>query len=215
MPRAADVLPTGAAVFWERGCSPARHGSIECRSRVGIPRRCGVEMKAIKPIQAEWGRRLLVVVSARQIARFLGAAVVATWAALLGLPAATAFAQPCPDVEVVFARGTYEPPGVGMVGQAFVDSLRSQAGGRPVGVYGVDYAASGDFPPPGDLQRQAYSLSAPSSTGFTTREIMSRPRRRTARTPGVGARADGRARQGAGRCAGFVTSADIRGGSTC
>ena len=69
-----------------------------------------------------------------------------------GAPVPSAFAQPCPDVEVVFARGTYEPPGVGGVGQAFVDSLRSQAGGRSVGVYGVDYAASGDFPPPGDLQ---------------------------------------------------------------
>jgi cutinase len=117
-----------------------------------MPRRCGVEMKVSKPIQAEWARRLLVVVSARQIARFLGAAVVATWAALLGAPIPYAFAQPCPDVEVVFARGTYEPPGVGAVGQAFVDSLGSQAGGRSVGVYGVDYAASGDFPPPGDLQ---------------------------------------------------------------
>ena len=109
-------------------------------------------MKVIKPIPAAWTRRLLVVVNARQIARFLGVAAVATGAALLGPSVPSAFAQPCPDVEVVFARGTYEPPGVGGVGQAFVDSLRAQAGGRSVGVYGVDYAASGDFPPPGDLQ---------------------------------------------------------------
>jgi hypothetical protein len=82
-----------------------------------------------------------------------------TWAALLGSPSPPASAQPCPDVEVVFARGTQEPSGVGGVGQAFVDSLRAQAGDRSVGVYGVDYAASGEFPPPGNLQRGLQFLS--------------------------------------------------------
>ncbi|WP_099039097.1 cutinase family protein [Mycobacterium neglectum] len=56
-----------------------------------------------------------------------------------------AAAAPCPDVEVVFARGTTEPPGVGGTGQAFVDSLRSQLGARSVGVYAVNYPASRDF----------------------------------------------------------------------
>jgi cutinase len=56
-----------------------------------------------------------------------------------------AFAQQCPDVEVVFARGTTEPPGVGGIGQAFVDSLRSQLGERSIGVYAVNYPASRDF----------------------------------------------------------------------
>ena len=45
----------------------------------------------------------------------------------------------------MFARGTTEPPGVGGIGQAFVDSLRSQVGGRSVGVYAVNYPASNDF----------------------------------------------------------------------
>lgn len=54
-------------------------------------------------------------------------------------------AAPCPDVEIVFARGTTEPPGVGGIGQAFVDSLRSRLGGRSVGVYAVNYPASNDF----------------------------------------------------------------------
>ena len=63
--------------------------------------------------------------------------------ALIDLPAAGA--APCPDVEIVFARGTTEPPGVGGIGQAFVDSLRSQVGGRSVGVYPVNYPASNDF----------------------------------------------------------------------
>ena len=57
----------------------------------------------------------------------------------------TAAADPRPDVEIVFARGTTEPPGVGGVGQAFVDSLRSQLSGRSVWVYAVDYPASRDF----------------------------------------------------------------------
>jgi cutinase len=90
-------------------------------------------------------RRRLVDVSPRQITRFLGAAIVTTWAVLLGAHVPSASAQPCPDVEVVFARGTDEPPGVGGIGQAFVDSLRSQAGDRSVGVYGVNYPASSDF----------------------------------------------------------------------
>ncbi|MET0704031.1 MAG: cutinase family protein, partial [Mycobacterium sp.] len=38
-----------------------------------------------------------------------------------------------------------EAPGVGGVGQAFVDALRSQVGNRSVGVYAVNYAASSDF----------------------------------------------------------------------
>jgi cutinase len=59
----------------------------------------------------------------------------------------SASASPCPDVEVTFARGTAEPPGVGAVGQQFVDALRSQAGGKSVGVYAVNYPATEDWPP--------------------------------------------------------------------
>jgi len=50
----------------------------------------------------------------------------------------------CPDVEVVFARGTDEPPGVGKVGQAFVNSLRQDTR-KSVGAYGVNYPANKDF----------------------------------------------------------------------
>ncbi len=87
--------------------------------------------------------------NARQFARLLGAAAVTTGAALLSAPilATSASAAPCPDVEVTFARGTDEPPGVGGVGQAFIDSLRSQVGGRSVGVYPVNYPAGDDFAP--------------------------------------------------------------------
>ena len=44
----------------------------------------------------------------------------------------------CPDVQVVFARGTGEAPGVGPTGQAFVDSLRARLGPRPLDVYAVN-----------------------------------------------------------------------------
>lgn len=71
-------------------------------------------------------------------------------AALAVMPTTTASAQPCPDVEVVFARGTSEPPGVGRVGQALADQLRNQLGGRTVGTYGVIYPASYDFFTSGD-----------------------------------------------------------------
>jgi cutinase len=54
-------------------------------------------------------------------------------------------AAPCPDVEVVFARGTNEPPGIGRVGQAFADTLQSQLGSRSVDTYGVNYPATYDF----------------------------------------------------------------------
>ncbi|MFB1296544.1 cutinase family protein [Mycobacterium sp. pW049] len=52
----------------------------------------------------------------------------------------------CPDVEVVFARGTTEAPGLGAMGQAFVDDLQTKLGGKAVRVYAVDYPASPDFP---------------------------------------------------------------------
>jgi cutinase len=75
------------------------------------------------------------------------ATLIATWA-LLGTAAPPALAQPCPDVEVVFARGTDEPPGVGGIGQGFVDALRAKAGARSVDAYAVNYAASDDFGDP-------------------------------------------------------------------
>jgi cutinase len=51
----------------------------------------------------------------------------------------------CPTTEVVFARGTGEPDGIGRVGQAFVDSLRQRLGDRSLTVQAVDYPASRDF----------------------------------------------------------------------
>jgi len=94
-------------------------------------------------------------VGARHIAVFVGAATVASWAPLSAhVPSASA--QPCPDVEVVFARGTTED-GVGPTGQAFVDSLRARVGAKSIGVYPVNYPATTDFPTAIDGVRDASS----------------------------------------------------------
>ena len=89
-----------------------------------------------------------LVTSDRPRRRILAAACAAAaipTAGLLLSPLPSAQAQPCADVEVVFARGTSEPAGVGRVGQALADQLRNQLGGRTVSTYGVNYAASYDF----------------------------------------------------------------------
>ena len=94
------------------------------------------------------------------------AATVASAAAVLG-PQAAGLAQAdtnpaCSAVEVVFARGTFEAPGIGDTGQAFVDSLNAKLG-QPVGVYAVDYPASLDFQAAAngvaDASRQVQSIA--------------------------------------------------------
>lgn len=64
--------------------------------------------------------------------KFLASSAVATLvtAALSAAVVPSASAAPCPDVEVIFARGTHEPPGTGAAGQAFIDALRPQIGER-------------------------------------------------------------------------------------
>ena len=87
---------------------------------------------------------------ARIFRRVLRALAVAAGSAAVSLgpqaagPAGAA-GPSCPDVEVVFARGTFEPPGVGATGQAFVDALDARLPGKSVETYGVDYPASLDF----------------------------------------------------------------------
>lgn len=51
----------------------------------------------------------------------------------------------CADVEVVFARGTFEGPGVGKVGEPFIDAVRQRLPGRTVTVHAVNYPASLEF----------------------------------------------------------------------
>ena len=94
-----------------------------------------MRLVAIKP----HARRVLSLAAAALLAAALVIAPTATHfptAALI--PAASAA---CPDAEVVFARGREEPPGVGAVGDALVNSLRSKVR-MSVGAYGVNYPAN-------------------------------------------------------------------------
>ncbi|MBB3603827.1 cutinase [Mycolicibacterium sp. BK556] len=80
---------------------------------------------------------------ATQSAIFAALALIAVVAG----PAATANAaeDSCAAVEVVFARGTFEAPGVGATGQSFVDALNARLPGKTVEAYGVNYPASLNF----------------------------------------------------------------------
>ncbi|KUI09725.1 cutinase, partial [Mycolicibacterium acapulense] len=51
----------------------------------------------------------------------------------------------CSDIEVIFARGTDDTPGLGTPGTAFVNALRGLTGGRTISTYAVNYPASYDF----------------------------------------------------------------------
>jgi cutinase len=58
---------------------------------------------------------------------------------------AVAPASSCPDIEVIFARGTDDTSGLGTSGTAFVNALRPLVGGRTLTAYAVNYPASYDF----------------------------------------------------------------------
>ncbi|GKT31370.1 Cutinase/acetylxylan esterase like protein, partial [Aduncisulcus paluster] len=63
---------------------------------------------------------------------------------------AIAKAAGCPDVDVSFARGTNDSPGLGDVGKAFTDELTDRLSGRSVDIYAVNYPASFDWVRAGD-----------------------------------------------------------------
>jgi cutinase len=76
--------------------------------------------------------------------RLVAAASLAAALMIAPIPLATLIpsaSAACPDAEVVFARGREEPPGVGAVGDALVNSLRGKTH-MSVGEYGVNYPAN-------------------------------------------------------------------------
>jgi len=80
------------------------------------------------------------------VLRVATVAVIAAGAVPAALDCAPAArAAGCNDIEVVFARGTSELPGLGRVGDSFVNDLRAKVGNRSVGAYGVNYPASYEF----------------------------------------------------------------------
>jgi cutinase len=74
----------------------------------------------------------------RALAGFAVAVFAAATAVVTALPASAAT---CSDVDVAFARGSGESPGLGIVGSPFTQSLKSDLPGRSVSTYAVNYAA--------------------------------------------------------------------------
>ncbi len=114
------------------------------------------------------------VMTARHLARLAGAPVV-TALALLAAPGGipTSSAAPCPDVEVVFARGTFAPQGLGGIGQDFVNAVRTKVGPKSVGDYAVVYPASTDFPTAVDGIRDAANhVEAMAASCPTTKMVL-------------------------------------------
>jgi cutinase len=100
-------------------------------------------MSHITPLIVRMSRSTVrVALSAIFAAVAVAAIIIGSFAAP---PSANAADDSCPSVEVVFARGTFEAPGVGATGQAFVDALNARLPGKTVDVYAVNYPASLDF----------------------------------------------------------------------
>jgi cutinase len=100
--------------------------------------RCSVKIGGVRIDldSRRWTRRIAVVVAAVVVAAAGLIAPAAVPAPGL-VPSASAA---CPAVEVVFARGRLESPGVGVLGNAFINALRSKTS-KNIGVYAVQYPA--------------------------------------------------------------------------
>jgi cutinase len=75
------------------------------------------------------------------IAAVLAAGVLTVAPSAIQSAVPSAKADNCPDVALTFARGTDEPNGLGVVGQALVDSLRQNTG-KKIDAYPVNYRAT-------------------------------------------------------------------------
>jgi cutinase len=90
-------------------------------------------------------RRLTIRAALSTIFAALAVGTILVGSLTAPTPVANAADDSCPAVEVVFARGTNEAPGVGATGQAFVDALNARLPGKTVDVYAVNYPASLNF----------------------------------------------------------------------
>lgn len=84
------------------------------------------------------------VAAAAAVAAVLGG-FLATTTAGPAAQIATASAEPCAPVELIFARGRNEAPGVGRLGNNLVGALNARLP-QPIGVYGVNYPANTEIP---------------------------------------------------------------------
>lgn len=84
-----------------------------------------------------WGIRRTALLAAAMILAVLGLVAPVVSPASRLIPSAAAA---CPAVEVVFARGRMESPGVGVLGNSFISALRSKTS-KNIGTYAVQYPA--------------------------------------------------------------------------
>src|SRR6187551_885810 len=97
----------------------------------------GVERNSMDRIR----RGLIAAVTATLVAAglLIGPAILPGGQAI---PSASAA---CPQVEVIFARGRLESPGIGAIGNAFVSALRDKVKNKNIGVYAVRYPADSEI----------------------------------------------------------------------
>jgi cutinase len=101
-------------------------------------------MSTVTPLVVRMGR-LTIHAALSTIFAALAVAAILAGSLASSTPSANAAGDACPGIEIVFARGTFEAPGVGATGQAFVDALNARVPGKTVDVYAVNYPASLDF----------------------------------------------------------------------
>jgi cutinase len=136
-----------------QGLPEWRIGRLSCKGQAVIKNievpvsGTGKGTQTMSAVPPQLSRIRTLTVRAALAAIFATLAVTAIlFASLAGsVPSASAAGDACPSVEVVFARGTLEAPGVGATGQAFVDALNARLPGRTVEAYGVNYPASLEF----------------------------------------------------------------------
>jgi cutinase len=87
-----------------------------------------------------WIRRGLLLAGAPVLA----AAGLITPAVIAGTGVLPSASAACPEVEVIFARGRQESPGVGALGNAFISALRSKTN-KNIGTYAVRYPANSEI----------------------------------------------------------------------
>ena len=140
-------------------------------------------MSTVTPVAARMRRfATRAALSTTFVALATGAIFTGSFAAP-STPSANAAEDACPAVEVVFARGTNEAPGVGATGQSFVDALTARLPGKSIDVYGVNYPASLNFGQAADgivdasnrFRRSRRTARPPTSSSAATRRVRQWP----------------------------------------
>ncbi len=101
-------------------------------------------MVTIRAERDSLGHRIRRGLVAAVVAGLVAAGLLVVPSIVPGGSAVPSASAACPQVEVVFARGRLESPGVGAIGNAFVSALRSKVN-KNIGVYAVRYPADSEI----------------------------------------------------------------------